>query len=239
VRRTTLHHAAPPFSNYRGSSSSVELGIQTAQALMNDKKRGQLKDRLQQKFPLVPAGFLDAIIDAVAAGFTRVAPTTLKRALTPGGMEQVRPVLKQSMVDAVRDQRAFRDLPVLSEKDKIRLMEVAIDLALDQALRESEWILSTPQVRLEALQDEIREILTTELTWTQRAWYRYRRHPRRYALIVTVVSLNLYTALAHGGSYPAALQALAAGAVGLTKVMANAVGALGRAAAAQIAAWRA
>ena len=107
---------------------------------MNDKKRGQLKDRLQRQFPLVPAGFLDAVLDAVAAGFTRVAPATLKRALTPGGMDQVRPVLKQSMVDAVRDQPAFRDLPVLSEKDKIRLMEVAIDLALDQALRDSEWI---------------------------------------------------------------------------------------------------
>jgi len=187
--------------------TSIEISILTAQALLNEKKHNQLKDDLARRFPLVPRGFFDPAIDLVANAFRTIAPDTLEEALKPGGMEKIRPGLKTSIVRSIRNQKAISEIPVLSQDEKIKLLEFAIDLALDQLLKDSEWILSSPEVRLKALEEEIRIIKNTEMDLRQRVLYRFKRRPFLHCVFVAATLLYCYS-FAQAGSWKAAFATL-------------------------------
>lgn len=189
----------------------IELGIQTAQMLLNDKRRDQLKDSVARKFPLVPGSVIDSAIAVVATAFKTVAPETLKQALQPGGMVKLRPVLMDAIVEMVVQQDAVKNIRVLSDADKSKLIGNVVDLALDQLLKDANWALSAPAVRLEALQDEIRLIERTEMTVKQLLLYRFRRHPVRYLSVFTLSCFYLYVQWLHAGSWMNALVALQRG----------------------------
>jgi len=193
--------------------NSMELGIQTAQALMNEKKHDELRQKLQKQYPLIPPSVLDAAIDVIASGFQQVAPDSLKKALTPGGMEDFRPVIRKSILDVAKTQKVIKDIPILSQKEKMQLVEYLVDLALDQVIGDADYILSAPEVRLEALEAEIRQIKSTEMTRKQRILYRYRQQPVRYTVGMIVASFYAYARFAHSGSWEAAAKALVAGVV--------------------------
>ena len=153
----------------------VALGVQTAQLLLNDTKRRQFKEEMALKFPLVPESMFDSAMSVVATAFKTIAPETLKQALQPGGMDKVRPVLKEAIVDLVVKQEGVKNFRVLSDSDKSKLMGAIVDLTLDQVLQDAQWLLAAPEVRLDALKDEIRLIQRTEISAKQVALYRFWR----------------------------------------------------------------
>jgi len=119
-------------------------------------------------------------------------------------MDKLRPKLQKSIVEGVQQQKAIQDIPILSENEKTKLLEFAIDLALDQLLQDATWVLSAPEDRLRALEQEIAVIQQTEMTWKQRAVYRFRKHPKRYTLAAVAACFGLYAQLCVKGSFQAA-----------------------------------
>lgn len=189
----------------------MEISILTSQALLNEKKHNQLADDLARLFPLVPRRFFDPAIDLVANAFRTMAPDTLEEALKPGGMEKIRPGLKASIIETIQNQKAIREFPILSQKEKIKLLDLAVDLAFDQLLKDSEWLLSSPEVRLKALEEEIRIIKKTEMNLRQRLQYRLKRRPLQYCVLIAAALLYCFTAFAQAGSWKAAFTALFSG----------------------------
>jgi hypothetical protein len=184
---------APFWANQRGADSRIELGIQTAQWLLSNDKRGLLKSSIISKFPFVPEPVVDASIRVVAAAFKSVAPETLKIALLPGGMEKLRPVLKQTVVDTVLKQDTIKKFSILSDVEKARLISTIVDGAIDQIFQDAEWVLLTPEERLEALYEEIRLIQKNEMTSVRLALYMFRRHPYRYLGGLVMLLIFLHT----------------------------------------------
>lgn len=169
--------------------TGIEVGIQTAQLLMDPKRHDKLHQQLSRQFPLVPKPFLDACIDLVADAFMTVAPNKLKQALRPGGMEKVRPEIQRGITGVVLEQPMVRAIPVLNSKDKANLIESIVDMALDYVLQDAETVLAAPEVRLEALEEEIREVKRLMGPWRV-LLYRIRHIP--LAMIVTALTAALF-----------------------------------------------
>jgi hypothetical protein len=176
--------------------SNVQVGIQTAQLLLNAKRHDELKRGIKKSFPLVPDAALNVFVRLTAAAFRDAAPEQLRRALRPGGMEAVRPQLEQSVVDRVMKQPLVAAIPVLNKKEKKDLVATAVDLALDVLLEESSWVLSSPQVRLESLQNEIDDIARNEMNWVQRVRWKAQRHPLTAAAAAAAATAYVCVGLA-------------------------------------------
>jgi len=158
-----------------GKKSGMEVGIQTAQLLMDSRRRTQLKDQMKKEYPLVPDAVLESSIDITAQAFTQVAPEKLKIALRPGGMDRVRPELEGVIVDFALSQPAIQKIPVLDSGDKRRLVELMVTVSLDFILQDAEEVLSSPEVRLEGLEEQTREV--KQMMGPARLfWYRLRHN---------------------------------------------------------------
>jgi hypothetical protein len=176
------------------TNNDMEVGIQTAQLLLDPRRRQKLKDQMQQKFPLVPDAVLDSSIDITAQAFTKVAPEKLKIALRPGGMDKVRPELERVIVRVVLDQPAIQSIPVLNSKDKKKLVEAVVTMALDNILKNAQEVLAAPEVRLEALEAQVREVKAMMGPW-RLFLYRLRHvNPQSVVAFLTlsVASIVMY-----------------------------------------------
>jgi hypothetical protein len=71
-------------------------------------------------------------------------------------MQQAQPELKKALVRAALDHRVIRDIPVLNSMDKEALLGNVVDLDLRVVLRDASAVLAAPEVRLQALEDQVR-----------------------------------------------------------------------------------
>ena len=193
-----LVHGVSPSSRQRhqilalhaNRKSEIELGIQAAQLLLDNRRHDILKKKLSARYPIVPGPVLDTAIRLVANGFSTLAPAQLKLALKPGGMEQIRPQIERAIVSAVLDQPSVQSFALLNRDEKRRLLETLVDMCLDQILEDADWILSAPEVRLEELEDQVEEVKREMGLW-RLLHYRVRRNPVRYSAIVFFSSFCL------------------------------------------------
>ena len=178
------------FTN-KDKKNGMELGVQTAQFLLDKNRQAALKKDLKTKFPMVPASVMDGTIDMVAQSFATVAPSELRQALQPGGMAKMRPTIQKKMVQSLVTQKVIRDIPLLVKADKQKLCETVVDLALDYVLQDAQELLAAPQVRLEALNIKKQEIYK-QMGWKKLTIYRIRHNPVKVALTVIVSAFLLY-----------------------------------------------
>lgn len=186
--RQRQSHALSAFQKQQGG---IELSIQTAQLLMDPRRHDKLKQNIQRKWPLVPDGILDTCIDLCADGFRSVAPDKLKLALKPGGMEKVRPDIERSFVNVCIEQQIVRDIPILDDEDKKKMLEGIVDLALDNILDDAEELLAAPEVRLQALEEETREVKQLMGPW-RLLLYRIRNNPIPVVIAVAASACLVY-----------------------------------------------
>ena len=174
----------------RMANKNLEVGIRTAQLLLDSKRHDTLVDDMKKRFPVVPRSALEAAVTMVGSAVGKVAPDQLRQALTPGGMEEIRPQIREAVVDMVLDHPTMECLTLLSEQDKGRLLGALVDLVLDQLLKDAHWVLSAPEVRLEALEDQIRAIHVEMGRW-RLIRYRIRQRPWQYsgAFLATILTL--------------------------------------------------
>lgn len=171
----------------------MEVGIQTAQLLMDAQRRDELRKQLKQKFPLVPESLLDAGIDITAQAFTEVAPGKLKAALRPGGMDQMRPEIEQVIVDYALEQPIVKNSPILDKKDRRNVLVAIVDMALDYVLKDAQEVLAAPEVRLEELEEKVKAI-KRQMGTRRLIWYRIRHNSKGIALafVVSAAAMLLY-----------------------------------------------
>lgn len=186
---TTTSQILSPRRGRRSKTGSLELGIQTVQLLTNKKKQEKFRRDFIQQYPLVPHFLIDGAIHTVAAGFAHMAPETLQEALQPGGMAKFRPAVRKAVVEFAIEQKAVRDVPLVDTKDKKLWVGSLVDMALDQLFQDADWVLSSPEVRLEALEQEIRTIKEMEMTRRRIVMFNLRRHPWRFIIPAGVVAL--------------------------------------------------
>ena len=169
----------------------METGIQIAQILLDKRQQDVLKKDLKRQYPLIPGDIIDVCLDMTANAFSAIAPKEFKDALRPGGMEKLRPDIRNAIVSNMMQQQAIRDIPVLKDHDKQKLLLGVVDLALDVLLQDAQEVLAAPEDRLDALQVQQRQI--HKLMGRKRlALYRVQRYPLRVALVVAVVALFPY-----------------------------------------------
>lgn len=169
----------------------IEVGIQSAQLLMDPRRHDKLKKNIQRSWPLVPDAFLDPCIDLCADAFRSVAPKKMKQALKPGGMEKVRPDIERSIVEVTMNQQVVRDIPVLDDADKRKMLELIVDLSLDAILDDAEEILAAPEVRLQALEEEMREVKQLMGPW-RLLLYRIRNNPVPVSIALALSATLVY-----------------------------------------------
>mmetsp|Transcript_21034 Transcript_21034/g.45856 ORF Transcript_21034/g.45856 Transcript_21034/m.45856 type:complete len:278 (-) Transcript_21034:1319-2152(-) len=183
--------SARPLVQLSAQQGGIEVGIQTAQLLMDPRRHDKLKLNIQRRWPLVPDAFLDPCIDLCADAFKNVAPDKLKLALKPGGMEKVRPDIERSIVNVAMEQKMVRDIPVLNDADKSKMLEAIVDLALDSILDDAEEILAAPEVRLETLEREMREVKQLMGPW-RLILYRVRNNPLPVSIALALSVTCIY-----------------------------------------------
>jgi hypothetical protein len=134
---------------------------------------------------------LDIFIDITAKAFTTVAPEKIRNALC---QQQAQPALKKALVRAALDQTVIRNLPVLNSKDKEALLGNVVDLALRFVLRDAKAALAAPEIRLQALEEQIRRVKAQMGPW-KLALYRLRNNPLQFAApILVALSVLLWYA---------------------------------------------
>lgn len=155
----------------------VDSGVEAALVLGNKKRQSVFKQNLNKKFPWIPPGVLDTCMDALSASFENVAPSDLKKALQPGGLEKVRPGLESKIVKSLKTQDMIMDIP-LKDDDKTKLLEYIVKLSLDYLLEDAQAALQAPSLQLQTLEREQSEIRRYMSVW-QITWYRFRYFPLR------------------------------------------------------------
>jgi hypothetical protein len=163
-----------------GGRGGMGIGIQTAQLLLDKRRHDELRQNMKVDYPLVPDSVLDICIDITAKAFTTVAPEKIREALQPGRMEQAQPALKKALVRAALDQKVIRNMPVLTSKDKEALLGNVVDLALRFVLRDAKAALAVPEVRLQALEEQVRNV-KAQMGPLRLARYRLRTNPLQVA----------------------------------------------------------
>jgi hypothetical protein len=175
-----------------GGGRGIGIGIQTAQLLLDKRRHDELKQNMKVDYPLVPDSVLDIFIDITARAFTTVAPEKIRNALL---QQEAQPALKKALVDAAMDQKVIRNMPVLNSKDKEALLGNVVDLALRFVLRDAKAALAAPEVRLQALEEQVRRVKAQMGPWKV-ALYRLRNHPLQIAApILVALSILLWYAL--------------------------------------------
>lgn len=176
----------------------IEIGIQTSQILMDDRRRNELKKDIRREFPLVPESLIDSGIDITAQAFTKVVPEKLQAALRPGGMELMRPEMEQVIVDYALEQPAVQNVPVLQKHEKRNIIKAIVSVALDCVLKDAQAILAAPEVRLEQLEEQIREI-KARMGFSRLVIYRVRRNRKRILVgaVVSLIAMIMYQQQSH------------------------------------------
>ena len=153
----------------------IEIGIQTSQILMDARRRNELKENIRLQFPLVPESLIDLGIDVTAQAFTKVVPEKMQAALRPGGMELMRPEIEQVIVEYALEQPAVIDVPILQKREKRTIISSIVSVALDCVLKDAQEILAAPEVRLEELEEMVKEI-KARMGFRRLVLYRIRRN---------------------------------------------------------------
>jgi hypothetical protein len=171
----------------------MEIGILTAQLLLDKRRHAELKQNMRKNYPFVPDSVLDICIDITAKAFTTVAPEKIRKALQPGALQQAQPELKKALVRAALDQRVIQNIPVFKNKDKEALLGNVVDLALRFVLKDAQAVLAAPEVRLQALEEQVRRVQAQMGPW-RLALYRLRNNPLQVAtrLIVALSVVLLF-----------------------------------------------
>jgi hypothetical protein len=138
---------------------------------------------LHPLFLFLPGPVLDTAIRLVANGFSTLAPAQLKLAIKPGGMAQIQPEIRRSIVAAVLEQRAVKNFGFLKKEEKRDLVDTLVEMCLDELLEDAEWVLSAPEVRMEELEQQLEEVKQDMGRW-RLVRYRLRRNPVRYSALV-------------------------------------------------------
>ena len=112
-------------------------------------------------------------------------------ALKPGGMEKVRPDIERSIVNVAMEQKVVHDVPILNDADKRTMLEAIVDLALDSILDDAEEILAAPEVRLQALEEEMREVKQLMGPW-RLLRYRIRNNPLPVSIALALSATAIY-----------------------------------------------
>lgn len=189
-RAACSHQAStqgPSLLYTKRSKNQVELGVQTAQLLLDKRHHDRLRDDIAEMYPLIPSPVLTTAIRLTASGFSTLAPNQLKLALSPGGMDKVRPEIRDTVVTTVLEQRAVRMFPLLNQSEKRDLLNAVVDLCMDQILNDAEWVLSKPEIRLEELEEQIEEIKKEMGLW-RLIQYRVRRNLVEYTSVLLLAS---------------------------------------------------
>jgi hypothetical protein len=171
----------------------MEIGIQTAQLLLDKRRHAELKQNMRRDYPFVPDSVLDICIDITAKAFTTVAPEKIREALQPGALQQAQPELKKALVRAALDQRVIQNIPVIQNKDKEAMLGNVVDLALRFVLKDAQAVLAAPEVRLQALEEQVRRVQAQMGPW-RLALYRLRNNPLRVVtrIVVALAVVLLY-----------------------------------------------
>jgi hypothetical protein len=169
------------------------IGMQTAQLLLDKRRHDELKQNMRVDYPLVSDSVLDICIDITAKAFTMVAPEKIRKALKVGARQQTQPELKKALVRAALDQKVIRDIPVLNNKDKEALLGNVVDLALRFVMRDAKAVLAAPEVRLQALEEQVRRVKAQMGPW-RLSLYRLRNNPLQVAtpIFVALSAVLLY-----------------------------------------------
>eukprot|EP00588_Corethron_pennatum_P015473 CAMPEP_0194281212 /NCGR_PEP_ID=MMETSP0169-20130528/20234_1 /TAXON_ID=218684 /ORGANISM="Corethron pennatum, Strain L29A3" /LENGTH=407 /DNA_ID=CAMNT_0039026205 /DNA_START=66 /DNA_END=1289 /DNA_ORIENTATION=+ len=177
----------------KNNKSSMESGIETALLLIDEKRQKQWKADMEKEFPFIPATALDICLDCLTDAFSSIAPSQLKSALRPGGLEKIRPELEETIVDAMEKYYMIKNIP-LKPSAKTELLQYLVNLGLDYALKDVEKALADPVERLQALGLQKRQI-TRYMTRKQLLWFRIRYRPLQTAAILSgtaLVSFSCY-----------------------------------------------
>jgi hypothetical protein len=163
--------------------SAAEVGIQTAQLLLDSKRQTQVKQQLKQDFPLVPGAVIDACLDLTSQAFSTIAPKKLQLALQPGGMVKVRPELQSAIVDSALKQQMIQAFPLLNREDKAKLLESVVGVTLDYLLQDAQALLEAPEIRLEALELQLKQV-KQRMGFARLFKYRLTQNPGKVAGIM-------------------------------------------------------
>lgn len=173
------------------TNKNMEVGIQTAQRLMDPRRRDQLKRQMKEQYSLIPDAVVVSCIDVAAEAFTRVAPDQLKTALRPGGIARVRPELEEAIVNlALNRSGILQNVPLLDEKDRRKFVGFIVGASLDYVLKDAQEVLAAPEVRLEALEEQTREVKRM-MGPVRLFWYRVRHRAREIAVAVALSATGL------------------------------------------------
>jgi hypothetical protein len=161
-------------------------GLDAALLLSNKKRQTVFKQDVAKRFPSIPPKVLDICMDALSSSFANVAPSDLKKALKPGGLEKLCPKIKATVVKSLKTQQMIKDIP-LSDDDKTKLLEFIVKLSLDYLLEDAQVALMAPAMKLQMLEREQYETRRYMSVW-ELAWYRLRFFPVRsigFVLLIT------------------------------------------------------
>lgn len=173
---------------FAGSSkNTIESSVETVLLLTDEKRQAEWKKDMQKQFPFIPLAVLDTALSALSTAFESIAPSQLKAALKPGGLEKARPDLEDSITKALETQPVMKSIP-LSPKDKQHLLKYLVGLSLDYMLKDVEEILKNPFEKLQTLEHEKKQIQKYMGFW-QLAWYRIRYFPMQTALLGVTTTL--------------------------------------------------
>ena len=158
------------------NSSPMESGIETALLLLDKKRQSEWKDDVKKEFPFIPSGVLDICLDSVADGFSSIAPSQLKQALQPGGLEKMRPEIEKSIVQQLLEDNQIAKTIPLPRSDKKQILLNLVHMSLDFVFQDALVFLSEPNIKLLALEEQ-RYQIRRYMTKRQRIWYEIRYHP--------------------------------------------------------------
>lgn len=178
----------------RDRRSSIESGIETALFLLDKKQQAQWKKDICKEFPWVPNTILDSCLDSVTHAFSTIAPSELKAALKPGGLEKARPKLESTIVEALEKQPINKSMIPLSDTQKRKLLKYLVTLSLDYVLRDAEMLLTNPFVKLRELEEEKRRIQRSMNLW-QLSWYRLRFYPIQSSVLIGLGTMATATSV--------------------------------------------
>jgi len=105
----------------------------------------------------------------------------------------VRPQIEQVIVSFCMEQSAIQNIPFLDDESKRRLVQALVGMALDNVLKDAEKILASPEIRLEALLEQAREV-EAMMGPRRLLWYRIRHNPRKIlgSLLVSMTVILMY-----------------------------------------------
>jgi hypothetical protein len=172
------------------NNNMVTSGVETALLLGSKKRQAVFKKDITSKFPFLPPAVLDACLDALSSSFESVAPSDLKKALQPGGLDKVRPKLESQVIENVKNQDVIKGIP-LPNKDKESLVKYVVTLSFDYLLGDAQAALQAPALKLQTLSREQYEIRKF-MSFREIVWYRLRYQPIQTVSLTLLIGWSLF-----------------------------------------------